>query len=133
MDVITILYYVLATNQTLENWISSTINTIVGILLLLGILGGIAGIIIYIAVGVFEIQLFTGAFSSSGMRKIMHGMYVMIIIPVVIGILYLLNQFAVNGMLYSNVNDPGSIAWMINQIWKYIIKALGKVFGVNVT
>jgi hypothetical protein len=130
MDAVSVLSYVLQTgNQTLANWISNTVNTIVGVLLLLGILSGIAGIIVYIAVGVFEIQLFTGAFSSSGMRKIMHGMYTMIIIPVVIGILYLFNQFAVNGMLYSNVNDTGSIAWMIHQIWIWISSRLSQLFA----
>lgn len=115
---------------TLEEWVRTTINTIVGILLTLGILGGVAGIIIYIAVGVLEVQLFTGMFSSSGMRKLMHGLYSTIIIPVAIGILYLLDQFAVQGMLYSNVNDPGSIAWMIHMIWTWIIDKITKVFGV---
>ena len=62
------------------------------------------------------------------MRKVLHGLYTAVIIPVVIGILYTLNQLAVNGYLGSQ--DPGSIAWMIEQIWNWIIDAIKKVFGV---
>ena len=126
-----LLKFILAGNLT--EWISTTVKTIAGIGITLGLLVGIAGVIMYIAVGVLEIQLFTGMFSTSGMRKVLHGMYTFIIIPAVIGVLYVLNSLAVNGMLYSNVNDPGSVGWMIHQIWSWIIDAIMRVFGVSTT
>jgi len=118
---------VLAEEANLQTWLKGTISTIAGILIVLGILGGIAGIIIYIAVGILEIQLFTGMFSSSGMRKIMHSLYAMIIIPVTIGILFILNSLAVNG--YLGPRDEGSIAWMIEHIWRTIINWITTALG----
>jgi len=118
---------VLAEEANLQTWLKDTISTIAGILIVLGILGGIAGIIIYIAVGILEIQLFTGMFSSSGMRKIMHSLYAMIIIPVTIGILFILNSLAVNG--YLGPRDEGSIAWMIEHIWRTIINWITSALG----
>jgi hypothetical protein len=123
-----VLNFILATgNQTIAGWLQGAIDSVVGIFLILGILGGIAGIVIYIAIGFFEMQLFTNILATSGGRKIIHALEAFIFIPVVIGILFILDQFAIQGMLGSSINDTGSFAWMIHHIWLWISQKLTTV------
>ncbi len=110
----------------LESQLRAIIDGVVGVMLILGILGGIAGIAIYLAVGFFEMQLFTNLLATSGGRKIIHALQAFIFIPIVIGILFLLNSFAEQGLLGST--EPGSFAWMIMQVWKWILQKLMGIF-----
>jgi hypothetical protein len=52
----------------------------------------------------------------------------MIVIPAAIGILFMLDQFAIQGLLGSSVDDVGSFAWMMHQIWSWIASRITNLF-----
>ena len=122
------------TNQTnatkIENFIAGTINSVVGIVLVIGLAAGMAGIVIYIMMGVLQMQVFTGLFAGGAGRRIWEGLEISIAIPAIIAILYSLNLMATNGWFgpYTGDKAVGTMGWMIHEIWLYISKELKDIF-----
>ncbi len=122
---------ILATDQTtqIENYIAGIINSVVDIALVIGLAAGIAGIVLYIMIGILQMQVFTGLFAGGAGRRIWEGLEISITIPVIIAILYTLDAMAKQGM-FGTYTDTGTMGWMIDQIWLYISRRLSDIFGM---
>ena len=119
------------TNQTnataIENFMSGTINSVVDVALIIGLLAGIAGIVLYIMIGVLQMQVFTGLFAGGAGRRIWEGLEISITIPVIIAILYTLDVMAQQNM-FGAYKTTGTMGYVIDQIWTYISARLKEMF-----
>jgi len=110
-------------------FIADIIGAIVSTFLLIGLALGIGGLMILFAIGVLKLNIMPGIFRGEAMRTFVTAMEVFAVVPAFIGILYLLDYMAVNGMLGSSVSETGSFAWVVHQVWSYVLDRLTTIFS----
>ncbi|PCN50740.1 hypothetical protein B6U99_02965 [Candidatus Geothermarchaeota archaeon ex4572_27] len=117
-----------ASAEAAAKWITQVLNGIAEAMLAIGILLGAVGTIILFLIGVLKINVMGTWGRTEGLRTLIHACETAVVVPAFIGILGLLDAMAnAPGFPLGDPAQVGTPAWVIDQIWKYIVARLSAI------